>query len=36
VAAIAMMAMAVALLSTICPSWRAAAVHPTEALRYAH
>lgn len=34
VAVIALSAMAVALLSTIYPSWRAAAVHPAEALRY--
>ncbi|WP_074012136.1 lipoprotein-releasing ABC transporter permease subunit LolC [Candidatus Sodalis sp. SoCistrobi] len=31
---IALSAMVVALLSTIYPSWRAAAVHPAEALRY--
>lgn len=34
VAVIALSAMTVALLSTIYPSWRAAAVHPAEALRY--
>ncbi|MBT9433480.1 lipoprotein-releasing ABC transporter permease subunit LolC [Candidatus Sodalis endolongispinus] len=34
VTVIALSAMAVALLSTIYPSWRAAAVHPAEALRY--
>ncbi|WP_075181015.1 lipoprotein-releasing ABC transporter permease subunit LolC [Pantoea sp. 1.19] len=34
VAAIALIAMLVALLSTLYPSWRAAAVHPAEALRY--
>ena len=34
VVAIALTAMAVALLSTLYPSWRAAAVQPAEALRY--
>jgi lipoprotein-releasing system permease protein len=34
VATIAVLAMAVALLSTLYPSWRAAAVQPAEALRY--
>ncbi|TKI07717.1 lipoprotein-releasing ABC transporter permease subunit LolC [Martelella alba] len=34
VSVIAVAAMAVALLSTLYPSWRAAAVHPAEALRY--
>ncbi|HEY0208496.1 lipoprotein-releasing ABC transporter permease subunit LolC [Acerihabitans sp.] len=34
VATIAALAMVVALLSTLYPSWRAAAVHPAEALRY--
>lgn len=34
VAAIAIVAMAVSLLSTLYPSWRAAAVQPAEALRY--
>ncbi|WP_413734215.1 lipoprotein-releasing ABC transporter permease subunit LolC [Sodalis sp. RH21] len=34
VATIAVLAMVVALLSTLYPSWRAAAVHPAEALRY--
>lgn len=34
VTVIAVLAMAVALLSTLYPSWRAAAVHPAEALRY--
>ncbi len=34
VAAIALAAMVIALLSTFYPSWRAAAVHPAEALRY--
>lgn len=34
VTVIALSAMVVALLSTISPSWRAAAVHPAEALRY--
>ncbi len=34
VVTIALVAMAVALLSTLYPSWRAAAVHPAEALRY--
>lgn len=34
VTVIALSAMVVALLSTIYPSWRAAAVHPAEALRY--
>ncbi|MBV4366228.1 lipoprotein-releasing ABC transporter permease subunit LolC [Erwinia sp. BNK-24-b] len=34
VATIAVVAMAVALLSTLYPSWRAAAVQPAEALRY--
>ncbi|XOD70138.1 MAG: lipoprotein-releasing ABC transporter permease subunit LolC [Sodalis sp. (in: enterobacteria)] len=35
VACIAFFAMAVAVLSTLYPSWRAATVHPAEALRYA-
>ncbi|MGL9719348.1 lipoprotein-releasing ABC transporter permease subunit LolC [Symbiopectobacterium sp.] len=34
VVTIALVAMIVALLSTLYPSWRAAAVHPAEALRY--
>jgi len=34
VVAIALTAMTVALLSTLYPSWRAAAVQPAEALRY--
>lgn len=34
VATIALLAMGVALLSTLYPSWRAAAAHPAEALRY--
>ncbi|MFD1803175.1 lipoprotein-releasing ABC transporter permease subunit LolC [Mixta tenebrionis] len=34
VSAIALIAMALALLSTLYPSWRAAAVQPAEALRY--
>ncbi|ACS85415.1 lipoprotein-releasing ABC transporter permease subunit LolC [Musicola paradisiaca] len=34
VAGIALVAMLLALLSTLYPSWRAAAVHPAEALRY--
>ena len=34
VISIALVAMAVALLSTLYPSWRAAAVQPAEALRY--
>ncbi len=34
VVTIALLAMVVALLSTLYPSWRAAAVHPAEALRY--
>lgn len=34
IAGIALTAMALALLSTLYPSWRAAAVHPAEALRY--
>ncbi|MCW2478149.1 lipoprotein-releasing ABC transporter permease subunit LolC [Candidatus Symbiopectobacterium sp. NZEC135] len=34
VVTIALVAMVVALLSTLYPSWRAAAVHPAEALRY--
>jgi lipoprotein-releasing system permease protein len=31
---IALLAMGISLLSTLYPSWRAAAVHPAEALRY--
>ncbi|PBI78438.1 outer membrane-specific lipoprotein transporter subunit LolC [Rahnella victoriana] len=34
VVVIALVAMAIALLSTLYPSWRAAATHPAEALRY--
>jgi lipoprotein-releasing system permease protein len=34
VAVITVVAMALALLSTLYPSWRAAAIHPAEALRY--
>ncbi|WP_146742723.1 FtsX-like permease family protein, partial [Lonsdalea populi] len=34
VTVIALVAMLLALLSTLYPSWRAAAVHPAEALRY--
>jgi len=34
VVTIALLAMVVALLSTLYPSWRAAAAHPAEALRY--
>lgn len=34
VTVIALLAMAIALLSTLYPSWRAAAAQPAEALRY--
>lgn len=34
VVVIALVAMVIALLSTLYPSWRAAATHPAEALRY--